>query len=971
MTGASGSADLPNILAVAGRGRNLHVDTPLVPAIPVGMRPQLVMPPLTFGQDLQAYRPFRGGRPTRDQELETLRSQLSLVHQMAEAREHQFRNVVEQYQQTEHVEHHRQMRSVEGHAEDLFRKQAEATAEMQRQAEQTYAHYQADTQRLIATRDREYLAERQHLTDELQAAIGERDRRVSEAANLVAQNNQLQQQLVSLQAQSLEASRASLEANRELRQQLEEMQQSMVHIAQSPRLGLHQPPAPTPLPGRIAPPGVAALPSQVPAVGIVPIAAPQGPLAEPRGPLAAPQGPQTAAATDEPQMVIEPSVAEPQGLQQQTQLNSGTARAAPSPRSLAPAFESHLTQDAHMPDISGTARSAGGEERAVDGESHEGSPSEHSDRSEENRPKSKRKEADHIKIQPFPRTPQFRTWVLQLRNNVASASGALDKAFAWIMKVDSTITDGDEERKIQMNELEDSEEFATLDAKLASALYAIVSGDMAYKITLAQEELARNRKFLKGRQMLWMIFRHFEITEEDGAVLEFQDLMRVEMVGNDIRTFMNRWDTVIVQLKKPPSADILRCTFLQKIEKCPQLRELIAHFNRLERSDPDYSYEYLHRCLRKHLERTQRESNRAALQQNLGKQPALPAPKAGDKAKKGGAHQEKGARTRATKRPYPMVCVVLGTTRASASVAKNAHGHTPIGRRAAAARHHRPAVGAATGGDLNRPAVAKKNKNLGTKRHASSTKRGVAPKVGNVPIGIPGSAMIGGRASVPKRIVRSCIVKKMQQLQSVRQPKRPQVMQAFACTMGRIPCAFTRAAFAKSRPSSIRRRSRLSNRVGPCTTERNFMFVSADVNKNCTLSRPTASDFRSSVQYMRVVLAMSGCFGRSVGRTPGRKQSRQQSTWQKKWACLFPSSLVSRSRKARRARNRDHRRTRRKSPKPRRPILPKRISNVRPRCRKGRKTWKHRAKSPAAAESGERKRVSADPAKGRPVHPVQ
>ena len=44
-------------------------------------------------------------------------------------------------------------------------------------------------------------------------------------------------------------------------------------------------------------------------------------------------------------------------------------------------------------------------------------------------------------------------------------------------------------------------------------------------------------KFLKGRQIL-TLRRYYEISEEDDAILEFQDLLEVKLVGNDTKTFL-------------------------------------------------------------------------------------------------------------------------------------------------------------------------------------------------------------------------------------------------------------------------------------------------------------------------------------------------------------------------------------------------------------------------------------------------
>ena len=82
--------------------------------------------------------------------------------------------------------------------------------------------------------------------------------------------------------------------------------------------------------------------------------------------------------------------------------------------------------------------------------------------------KQKRKEADSVRVPQLPKAPGFRAWKMALRDEIAGASGSPQEAFAWILKV--------EKPGITSEELGDSENFPSLDAKLAAALSRIASG---------------------------------------------------------------------------------------------------------------------------------------------------------------------------------------------------------------------------------------------------------------------------------------------------------------------------------------------------------------------------------------------------------------------------------------------------------------------------------------------------------------
>ena len=114
---------------------------------------------------------------------------------------------------------------------------------------------------------------------------------------------------------------------------------------------------------------------------------------------------------------------------------------------------------------------------------------------------SRPKEAESIKLHALPNAAGFRQWQQHLRDEVVGAFGFPDQAFAWINRTETW----------SFEELADSQEFSTLDAKLAAAFSRIASGEIATRIVLEKERLALKGKLLKGRQIYKMLFNHIEL----------------------------------------------------------------------------------------------------------------------------------------------------------------------------------------------------------------------------------------------------------------------------------------------------------------------------------------------------------------------------------------------------------------------------------------------------------------------------
>jgi hypothetical protein len=88
-----------------------------------------------------------------------------------------------------------------------------------------------------------------------------------------------------------------------------------------------------------------------------------------------------------------------------------------------------------------------------------------------------------VNIPPLPKAPQFRSWKLAVRDEIASASGDPDAGFAWIYQVESP--------DVKIEDLDNSGEFASLDAKLAAGIAKVAQGDLGRAISTEKEKLAQ------------------------------------------------------------------------------------------------------------------------------------------------------------------------------------------------------------------------------------------------------------------------------------------------------------------------------------------------------------------------------------------------------------------------------------------------------------------------------------------------
>ncbi len=230
-------------------------------------------------------------------------------------------------------------------------------------------------------------------------------------------------------------------------------------------------------------------------------------------------------------------------------------------------------------------------------------------------PPHQRREAEVLKVLALPSASQFRAWKLALRDEVAGASGVPDEAFAWAMCVERPETTFDS--------LGESGAFASLDAKLAAALSKILQGELARQVNIRKEKMASTGRLMKGRQILWLLYQHFKISQAEGSLLEFQDLLNVKLQGDGLRTFLNDWDSVLLAMAQEPPVEILETLFRLQIQRYQPLRDQLAYYDRLDHGHADRSYAFLISAARRHLEQRRRAETREALSRG-GSAYALP-----------------------------------------------------------------------------------------------------------------------------------------------------------------------------------------------------------------------------------------------------------------------------------------------------------------------------------------------------------
>ena len=83
--------------------------------------------------------------------------------------------------------------------------------------------------------------------------------------------------------------------------------------------------------------------------------------------------------------------------------------------------------------------------------------------------------------------------------------------------------------------------FEVLDARIASALNRIIQNTrFKKKVSLEEMKAQKEDRFLRGRQIAYLIYDYFRVTGANGSVENFADLFTIVLRNDDIQKFESK-----------------------------------------------------------------------------------------------------------------------------------------------------------------------------------------------------------------------------------------------------------------------------------------------------------------------------------------------------------------------------------------------------------------------------------------------
>ena len=151
----------------------------------------------------------------------------------------------------------------------------------------------------------------------------------------------------------------------------------------------------------------------------------------------------------------------------------------------------------------------------------------------------------------FPTPTTFACWKIRFKTEVCTCPQFPTEAVQWIKEVEMVDSVDDLKTSSSIRGISMTK-FEVLDARIASALNKIIhNSHFKRKISLEEQKAQKQDRFLRGRQIAYLIYEYFRVTGANDSVENYADLFTISLRNDDIQEVDSKWDGILVYDENP------------------------------------------------------------------------------------------------------------------------------------------------------------------------------------------------------------------------------------------------------------------------------------------------------------------------------------------------------------------------------------------------------------------------------------
>ena len=196
-----------------------------------------------------------------------------------------------------------------------------------------------------------------------------------------------------------------------------------------------------------------------------------------------------------------------------------------------------------------------------------------------------------LRFDKFPTPATFVCWKIRFKTEVCTCSQFPTEAVHWIKEVEMVGSLDDLQSSCSIRGIR-TPDFEVLDAKIAPALNRIIHNTrFKKKVSLEELKVKKEDRFLRGRQIAFLIYEYFRVTGANDSVENYADLFTGALRNDDIQEFDSKWDGILLSMTQIPFDDILEGLYKLRVRESENLKTVLELYNmeiHQKKAAPDY-----------------------------------------------------------------------------------------------------------------------------------------------------------------------------------------------------------------------------------------------------------------------------------------------------------------------------------------------------------------------------------------------
>ena len=82
-------------------------------------------------------------------------------------------------------------------------------------------------------------------------------------------------------------------------------------------------------------------------------------------------------------------------------------------------------------------------------------------------------------------------------------------------------------------------------------------------------------RFLRRRQIAYLIYEYFRVTGANDTVLDYGDLFTITLRNDDVQEFDTIWDEILLSMTKIPPDDVVKSLYKMRIRESDRLKTVL------------------------------------------------------------------------------------------------------------------------------------------------------------------------------------------------------------------------------------------------------------------------------------------------------------------------------------------------------------------------------------------------------------